>query len=429
MYRTALFKAIDYEATGNDNQDFPHFCHYWKKPFKTYLSEIKAGSNERDAYNDTAITKLNDLLRGKNPSILAPDTFQKNYDKTMGDIILSVPLNQHNALKKWLAVAAVVGTVSIATLVALFSIGKKDKQETRVAQAAPTHQTAPKPAVKQAAPVTNTPKIVRVNTERAPYPYMTGTQVVQANWSAFHRDHIGGTKIPQYGKDKVILENEYNFFLEVMKRNNISIADAIADKSAAQQLLGPKVSIYTVDGTIVDQFSVDNVDACAEMIDHYRHNLKTVLSGMKPDQQIKYMSAVGPSIGLSTFQQETWQKLHPNEAAQALKIISADVRDRQLSNPELSLFDATVDAIADFRETHPDNQALSLTGYQVISRYQAQQQVQTAARDNTEPMDNPADNAPEQPKKSGSNTGKFAWTTAAAGIVAGIVYNRIKKEK
>ena len=366
VYRTALFKAIDYEATGNDNQDFPHFCHYWKKPFKTYLSEIKAGSNERDAYNDTAITKLNDLLRGKNPSILAPDTFQKNYDKTMGDIILSVPLNQHNALKKWLAVAAVAGTVSIATLVALFSIGKKDKQETRVAQAAPTHQTAPKPAVKQAAPVTNTPKIVRVNTERAPYPYMTGTQVVQANWSAFHRDHIGGTKIPQYGKDKVILENEYNFFLEVMKRNNISIADAIADKSAAQQLLGPKVSIYTVDGTIVDQFSVDNVDACAEMIDHYRHNLKTVLSGMKPDQQIKYMSAVGPSIGLSTFQQETWQKLHPNEAAQALKIISADVRDRQLSNPELSLFDATVDAIADFRETHPDNQALSLTGYQVI---------------------------------------------------------------
>ena len=214
-----------------------------------------------------------------------------------------------------------------------------------------------------------------------------------------------------------------------MKRNNISIADAIADKSAKQQLLGPKVSIYTVDGTIVDQFSVDNVDACAEMIDHYRHNLKTVLSGMKPDQQIKYMSAVGPSIGLSTFQQETWQKLHPNEAAQALKIISADVRDRQLSNPELSLFDATVDAIADFRETHPDNQALSLTGYQVISRYQAQQQVQTAARDNTEPMDNPADNAPEQPKKSGSNTGKFAWTTAAAGIVAGMIYNRLKKEK
>ena len=430
VYRNALFKATDYEPTGNDNQDFPHFCHYWKKPLKTYLSEINAGSNERDAYNDTTRTKLNDLLRGKNPSLLGPAALHKNYEKTMGDIILSVPLNQHNALKKWLAVAAVAGTVSIATLVALFSIGKKDKQETRVAQAAPTHQTAPKPAVKQAAPVTNTPKIVRVNTERAPYPYMTGTQVVQANWSAFHRDQIGGAKIPQYGKDKVILENEYNFFLEVMKRNNIGIADAIADKSAAQQLLGPKVSIYTVDGTIVDQFSVDNVDACAEMIDHYRHNLKTVLSGMKPDQQIKYMSAVGPSIGLSTFQQETWQKLHPNEAAQALKIISADVRDRQLSNPELSLFDATVDAIADFRETHPDNQALSLTGYQVISRYQAQQQVQTASRDNTVPMDNPADNSPEQPEKSSSNTGKkLAWTTAAAGIVAGIVYNRIKKEK
>ena len=136
VYRTALFKAIDYEATGNDNQDFPHFCHYWKKPFKTYLSEIKAGSNKRDAYNDTAITKLNDLLRGKSPSILAPDTFQKNYDKTMGDIILSVPLNQHNALKKWLAVAAVVGTVSIATLVTFLSFGKKDKQETHVAQAA-----------------------------------------------------------------------------------------------------------------------------------------------------------------------------------------------------------------------------------------------------------------------------------------------------
>ncbi len=409
IYRNALFKATDYESEGDDKQDFEHFCHYWKKPFKTYLSEQQIGTTERDAYNDKSLVKLNDLLRGKSPSILGPVAFHKNYDKTMGDIILSVPLNQRSSLMKFAALSTAAGIIGLSTLVAFFGFGKKDRKDNQSTQLPPVHMVADadkeqedetkpapevvrvtKPITRVASPTpSGTIRYSNPTTARAwtPMPRMSGTRLVQANWTAFPL--TGRNRhIPVGGKDQVIIQNEYSFFLETMKRNNVGISDAIGNKLARNQIAGPRISVYTVDGIVIDRFTVDNMVACADMIDNYRHNMKSVLSGMTPAQQIRYMEAVGPSIGFSTQQQETWQAMNPNETALALKTISQDIQDRRLSNPNLSLFDATVGALSDFRNLHPENKSLSLIGYQVLTRHREAQIVKTQGSSTNAPDNN-----------------------------------------
>ncbi|MBQ7412738.1 MAG: hypothetical protein IJV07_00475 [Alphaproteobacteria bacterium] len=104
----------------------------------------------------------------------------------------------------------------------------------------------------------------------------------------------------------------------------------------------------------------------------YHMNVRDVLDSLPfpkedlPKAQMLALHAFGPSIGWSVAQQAEWQMGHGTAAKDAQETIFQNaqkiIKDRNYPADQLkTVFAATMEATAQYRETHPENQALLLS--------------------------------------------------------------------